>query len=278
MKKEVTLKTILINIALIALVIIAVAVAAHFVLRSATRHGTRRTVPEFKGITLAEAQLLAKQNDLKLHINDSLYVMEYAGGTVLDQLPASGVEVKPDRTIYIVINAIGKRMVDVPYVANRSLRQAKNMLEVAGLEINNLRYIPDIATNYVLSQSYQGDPILSSSKRKGEAGSGVELTVGVSRDDPYTLTPNVVGLSLKEAKSRIWESGLNVGEIKLDKGVNLVRDKNAKVYLQGTAANVSTKWGNSMSVTLTTDQAKVDKASATARKADLQYEKMLNEE
>ncbi len=271
--KELTLKRVLINIAMMVGVMVAIAIAAHYFLRIGTRHNARRTVPEFTDISLSEAQKLAKDNDLKIYINDSLYVNSKSGGTVLDQLPAAGVEVKPGRTIYVVINAFGKRMVTIPYVAGRSLRQAKNMLDVAELEIKQIRYVKDMATNYVLSQSYAGKAISSGSSIEAPVGSGVELTVGVSEDDPYTRVPNVIGLSVKEAKSRIWESGLNVGRINTDKGVNLLEDKNAKVYKQGATANSSAKWGNVMSITVTLDDKKTDSASASARKADLEFEK-----
>ncbi len=278
MKSRETTKKILINVAIIIGVIVLIAVAAHFLLRVGTRHGVRCQVPEFKGISLVEAEALARKSDLNIFINDSLFVPSKAGGMVLDQLPAAGVEVKPGRTIYVVINAYGKRMVKIPYVAGRSLRQAKNMLDVAELEIKEIKYVEDMATNYVLRQSYQGRSIVSDSKIEAPVGSGVELTVGVSKDDPYTRVPNIVGLSVKEAKSRIWESGLNVGRINIDKGVNLLEDSGAKVYVQGIAANSLSAWGSFMSITVTLDQKKVDSASSAAHKADLEFEKSLAEQ
>ncbi len=273
--KSVTVKTLATNLAIIVAAIIVVAIAAHFLLRIGTRHGVRRTVPDFKGISLLEAQSLAKDNNLKIYINDSLYVSEYPGGTVLDQLPAGGVEVKPGRTVYVVINAFGERMVQMPYVAGRSLRQAKNMLDVAGLEIDKINYTTDMATNYVLEQSYEGARITSSTKREVPMGSGVVLKVGVSRDDPYTRVPNLVGLSLREAKSRIWESGLNVGRISVDEGVNLLRHKNAKVYIQGARANSTASWGSYINITVTLDESKINSAAKVANRADKEYEKSL---
>ena len=41
-----------------------------------TRHGARRTVPDFSGVKLDQAQRMARKYDLKLHINDSLFVPE----------------------------------------------------------------------------------------------------------------------------------------------------------------------------------------------------------
>ncbi|MFI3285147.1 MAG: PASTA domain-containing protein [Rikenellaceae bacterium] len=275
MKKPVTLKTIFTNLAIIAAVIVAAAIAAHFLLQIGTRHGAHCTVPQFKGISLREAEALAKENDLNIFINDSLYVTEYPGGTVLDQLPTVGAEVKPGRTVYVVINAFGDRMVEMPYVAGRSLRQAKNMLDVAGLEIKQINYVTDMATNYVLEQSFEGQRIEPRTKKEVAVGSGVVLKVGVSREDPYTRIPNVIGLSLREAKSRIWESGLNVGKINIDEGVNLLKHKNAKVSLQSAAANSSASWGSYLNITVTLDEKKLKSAVSKANKADVEFEKSL---
>ena len=164
---------------LIGLTLLALAFVAHFAMQAGTRHGARRTVPDFSGIPLEEAQRIALRNDLTLFINDSLFVPAYEGGIVLDQLPAGGVEVKPGRTVYVTINSFRQKSVPVPYVAGRSLRQAKNMLEIAGLEIEELIYRPDMATNYVLEEYCDGRPVQATSRIEAEMGSGVTLYVGV---------------------------------------------------------------------------------------------------
>ena len=160
------------NLALIAAIILAMAVAAHILMQLGTRHGARRTVPDLSGVQLDQAQRIARKHDLQLHINDSLFVPAYEGGIVLDQLPEGGVEVKPGRTVYITINSFRQKMVPVPYVAGRSLRQAKNMLEIAGLEIAELVYRADMATNYVLDEYCDGRPVAATSKIEAELGSG----------------------------------------------------------------------------------------------------------
>ena len=107
------------NLTLIVALILAAAIAAHILMRVGTRHGARRTVPDFSGVALHDAQRIARKHDLQLHINDSLFVPAYEGGIVLDQLPEGGVEVKPGRTVYITINSFRQKMVPVPYVAGR---------------------------------------------------------------------------------------------------------------------------------------------------------------
>lgn len=254
------------NLLLIVLIILAMAVIAHFVMQAGTRHGARRTVPDFSGIALGEAQRIARANDLRLHINDSLFVPAYQGGTVLDQLPEGGVEVKPGRTVYITINAFRQKQVPVPYVAGRSLRQAKNMLEIAGLEIERLVYRPDIATNYVLEEYCDNRPVRPESKIEAEAGSGVTLYVGVQTGDSLTIVPQVIGATLRQAKSRLWGLGLNVGRIAFDEGIDLINQKDARVYIQTPGAERAAVLGTPVELRLTLDADKLTKSRSEATK------------
>lgn len=254
------------NLVLIALILLALALVAHLLMQVATRHGARRTVPELAGIPLDEAERAARHNDLQLVVNDSLYVPAYEGGIVLDQLPEAGVEVKPGRKIYITINSFSQKMVDLPYVAGRSLRQAKNMLEIAGLEIDKLVYRPDMATNYVLEERYKGDPVYPHSRKKAEAGSGVTLYVGVEGGYGTTVVPQVVGSTLRGAKSRLWENGLNVGRILFDKGINLLNQKDARVYRQEPSPGRSHTLGTPVDVWLTLDDKVVSEQRTAAEK------------
>lgn len=245
------------NLLLIAAIILAMAVVAHVVMQIGTRHGSRRTVPDFSGVQLLEAQRLARRHDLKLQINDSLFVPAYEGGIVLDQLPKGGVEVKPGRTVYITINSFRQKMVPVPFVADRSLRQAKNMLEIAGLEIAQLIYRPDMATNYVLDEYFGRQRITETTRVEAEMGSGVTLYVGVQPGHNVTVVPQIIGLSLRDAKSRLWELGLNVGKVALDDGINLLNQKDAHVYMQSPKAERHVVLGAKVDLQLTLDGQKV---------------------
>ncbi|MBQ5653751.1 MAG: PASTA domain-containing protein [Alistipes sp.] len=254
------------NLFLILCIMLALAIAAHILMQIATRHGARRTVPDFSGITLHDAERLAAKHDLELHINDSLFVPAYEGGIILDQLPEQGVEVKPGRTVYVTINSFRQKMVPVPYVAGRSLRQAKNMLEIAGLEIKELIYRPDIATNYVLEQYFDRQPITAESRIEAEMGSGITLYVGVDEGDNLTFVPQLVGLALRDAKSRLWESGLNVGKVIYEEGINLLNQKDARVYAQSNPAEQARSLGAAVDLMLTLDLERVKKERNEAEK------------
>lgn len=208
---------------------------------------------------MTDAEYFAGRRDLQIIINDSLHVSAYPGGVILDQLPKGGVVVKPGRKVYVTINSSRQRMVEVPYVAGRSLRQAKNMLETAGLTIDHLEYAEDIATNYVLAEFINGEEVLEDSLVvRAEKGSGVVLRVGVAAKETSTAVPQVLGRSLFEAKSRLWEAGLNIGEIIFDEGMPALERNRAKVYQQSLLPSAEAAYGERVSLNLTLDTAKVD--------------------
>lgn len=251
---------ILTHMVLILLAIVALSVVAHVVMLVGTRHNSHRTVPDFTGISYDDAKRLAAGRQLRLHINDSLFVTAFDGGIVLDQLPEAGTTVKKDRTIYITINAYGQRMVEVPYVAGRSLRQAKNMLEIAGLGIEELVYTPDMATNFVLEQWCDGVKMEKGDKIQMGMGRGVTLHVGVGEHN-RSVTPKVIGLSLRMAKSRLWESGFNVGKVEFDDNINRLNRDMALVCMQSEAAGRTMELGTEVSLHLSLDTARIGAAS-----------------
>lgn len=265
---------------LICGVLAAIIIFSSILMNVITRHGTHRTVPDFMGVKIAEAEQMAKKSKLEIIINDSLFVPAYEGGIVLDQLPKGGVQVKAGRKIYVTINSFRQKMVAVPYVAGRSLRQAKNMLEVAGLEIEKLIYEEDIATNYVLGEYVGHEQLTDQSKVEIEMGSGVILKVGVQPEKNSTIVPKAIGQSLQGAKSRLWEQGLNIGKINFDEGINLLNQKDARVYRQSLAHNSTATLGAAVDLWLTLDEKTVEKSSNASDKAarELEEERLKAEE
>lgn len=260
-------KPILWNITLIVVVLISLLILSYVALAVGTRHGMRRRVPDFTGLALKDAKYYAEKRGLKLIINDSLYVPAYPGGMVLEQLPKGGVDVKAGRKIYITINSFAQKKLPMPYVAGRSLRQAKNMLEGAGFGIERLEYVEDIATNYVLAQYLGGVEVTAESDIKIEKGSGVVLKVGVSPNQNITTVPRLIGRKLFDAKGKLWEQGLNVGEVVYDEGINLLNEGDARVYYQSALQSSELELGQSVSIRLTLDKEAVDAAAAVAEKA-----------
>lgn len=254
------------NLVLIVCAIIIFLFIIYMLLNIFTRHNKYKTVPDFVGTALSEARNIAGKDRLRIEVNDSLFVPAYEGGVILDQQPAAGSQVKSGRRIFVTVNSYKQKMVKIPYVTGYTLRQAKNILEVAGLEIEQLQYVDDIATNYVLDEKYDGQTINANTDKQVEIGSGITLIVGRSEENTAVEIPKIIGLTLSDAQSRLWERGLNIGKIKFEDGINLLNRKSAKVLIQSPAYGNKAQLGESISVTLSLDDEKIEKNSKNADK------------
>ncbi len=256
------------NITLMVLLVATLTIIAVLAMNFGTRHGSQLSVPELTGVELSEAQRLAEEEGLQIIVNDSLYVPMYEGGVVLDQLPKEGIKVKKGRKIYVTINSYNQRVEPIPYVAGRSLRQAKNTLEVAGFMIEELIYRADMATNYVLAQSYNGVQITEQSVVEAEIGSGVTLIVGAEPTAMSILTPQLIATTLREAQSRLWGVGLNVGEVHYDEEIDMLNQKSARVYRQEPQSQTAINLGRKVKLYLTIDETKLSEAVEAVKKRD----------
>lgn len=239
-----------------------------------TRHGQRYSVPELLGKTVEEVAPLIEDADLELVVIDSLFVPGVAPGTIIDQSPEPTSSVKSGRKVFLVINSISPRSEVIPYVTGYSLRQAKNILEGKGFEIKRLVYKPDMANNNVIGESYNGKEIVRGSTLKATLGEGITLIVGRSGGAPLPIVPKVIGLTLREAKSRLWEIGLNVGEVRRDVEVTEMNIDEARVYKQSPGQQSRYDYGSSVMLYLTT---KADKINDGSRKSDSEARKMPSE-
>lgn len=255
------------NIVLAVGFIVILALVASLLLNVFTRHNKYKNVPDFVGVNLEEAAELAKTDKLRIEINDSLYVPTYAPGVILEQKPEAGTQVKSGRRIFVTVNSLRQKMVNVPYVAGYSLRQAKNMLETAGLTIEKLVYVEDIATNNVLEQRIGNTKMTKGRPVQAEMGSGVTLTVGRARDAGPVTVPKITGMPLNQAKSRIIETGLNFGKIIYDNDINALNQRNARVYSQTPAPGRYHPLGTEVTMRLTIDSAKLERGIREADEA-----------
>jgi beta-lactam-binding protein with PASTA domain len=250
MKKFIQEHPIISNLLLMLLIFAGLTIVIYFAMDFGTRHSARRTVPDFVGLTMEDAEHFADRRDLEVIANDSLYVPSYPGGVVLEQHPLNGTVVKPGRKVYVTISSINQRKAVVPYVANRTLRQALHLLETAGFSIEKIQYVRDITTNYVLAEFVNGEEIVDGSTLQANVGSGVVLRVGVAAKATALNVPQLNGLTLFEAKHKLWETGLNVGEVTFDPGIPALERDDAKVYYQSIKPMKGVWYGESVSLRL----------------------------
>ncbi len=236
-----------------------------------TRHGQKFIVPSMIEHTVSEAAGMASKGDLVLEVIDSLYMPKQKPGLILDQSPKPGMGVKSGRRIFLTVNASRPRTDIIPYVTGYSLRQAKNMLETKGFEIEKLVYRSDMATNNVLDELYKGKSVTQGSRTEAELGSGITLIVGVNHSSPLPRIPKVIGLTLREAKSRLWEVGLNVGNVRYDSGIDGSDKEDARVYRQEPNQQSRTDYGGKISLWLTLDAQKIASSAKISDAAARRY-------
>lgn len=272
------------HIILIGIVGIALIIALYIGLKIGTRHGNTIAVPNYLGMSVDDVRTHAKREGLEIVVRDSVFDSDVAGGVVVDQLPKLStkrtVTVKPGRKIYVTINAYNRRMVDVPYVAKQTLRQALNQLERAGLSIEKLNYEPNLtSTDYVVRQSIEGREISPSTAVKVPYATGVTLGVTYRRDEQYTVVPRLVGMRLSQAKSTVWDRGLNIKEVIYDATVtDFKQRREAKVYKQSLHPNAGAQRGSELTLYLSCDMELVDSLTKISDRDARAYEKKRREE
>lgn len=124
------------NIVMMVLIIVAVPVGALYMLDSFTHHGEKIEVPNVLGKSLYDAETMLKDRGLVALVVDSVYDKSAPRGSVLEQSPKSGYEVKGGRMVYLTVNLKGEPMAQVPdVVGHGSLREAVALLQSLGFKL-----------------------------------------------------------------------------------------------------------------------------------------------
>jgi len=187
--------------------LLAVLVVDKAIMPSVTRQGTEFPLPSLMGQRLVDAQISLYELDLKYEIAAQEYSPGKPQGVILGQFPISGTKVKSDRTIKLTLS-MGQKMIEIPDVAGRSVRQAILDLETAGLIVGEIAWaFSDTIPERVVVFSY---PAAGSNI---PMGSSVNLMVNRGRASSFTFVPKVIGLPLEEARKRLKEKSLLVGEV-----------------------------------------------------------------
>ncbi len=187
-----------------------------------TRHNAKATVPDLKGLTVEEAKARLAEHDLVVEVIDSVYNDEAPKSSVVDQDPDAGKEVKPGRTIYLVMNASEPKMLDMPQLVNQSKRQAISVLDILGIKVKELQYRPDPCVDCVVAQLFKGKPIAAETRiRRGDA---VTLVLGSGMDGERVQVLDVRGLRHAELNEILNMASLNLGMVVECKGCNTAAD------------------------------------------------------
>ena len=205
-KTRVFLRHLLLSVALMTLVITLILVA----LKWYTHHGESMVVPSLIGLTPEQIDQLETTSDLQIIVTDSVFDSKLPRGSVIIQDPVAGSSVKYNRKVYLTTVSVMPEKVAMPNLVDLTLRQASATLETYGLKLGKITYVPDIAANAVLAQSYKNqniDPNFEILK-----GSVIDLRVGESSGGGRYLLPFLIGKTRQQALDLLNNNRLTVGE------------------------------------------------------------------
>lgn len=241
------------------LFIVALVMAISFLLSVITQHNKEIDVPDFSNLTYSEAVKMASHSNVRVIVEDSIYVRRLKPGVVCSQNPEPGAKVKKGRRVRLTTNTMVPKKVSMPSLIGFSMRQARAEIVRNGLVLGQLIYVSDIATNNVLSQQYKGRDIAPGEMIN--SGSRVDLVVGLSSTENKTFVPNLIGRTYQKAIDHVQDNSLNVGKVTFDGSVQNYSDSlNAVVYSQRPVCDPEqepVRMGTEISLSFTVDPKKI---------------------
>jgi eukaryotic-like serine/threonine-protein kinase len=232
--------------------VIVVVLIAFYSLGYYTRHGSGIPVPKITGINIDRALSTLKEQGFGVSI-DSVYVLDQVPGTVIEQDPDAGTNVKEGRVIYLKIvknqapNVALPDILDAPYIS------AEATLSNYGLKIGDTTYKSDIARDHVLEIKFAGQPIQPGTKIP--KGSKVDLVLGDGSGASEVEIPDLINQDLDAARFVLKQSGVVLGTITYQG--TITDSANLVIVAQSPAKTDSvTKVSNGTRINVTVTQGK----------------------
>jgi beta-lactam-binding protein with PASTA domain len=184
-------------------------------LTSYTRFDENISVPDINRLSIVEAQEALETAELILSVMDSAeYNPDYPRGTVLEQYPQAGSQVKKGRVVQLTINPIQPKKIELPNLIEKTKRRAIYDLQSKGFKVGELEYIPYIGKDVVVEVKVNDEKVKPKSKH--DKGTVVNLVLGQGLGKALVRVPYLKGMSLEEAEARLLKSSLNIGSIIYD--------------------------------------------------------------
>lgn len=258
-------KFVVTNILIAAGVAVVLFVSVVIWLRHYTLHGKEVTIPQVTGMTQEEAEIVLRGSSMYLVVVDSTYSDKAPLGTVVEQTPPALSHAKPDRPVYVVMNARTKQLIPLPELHDVSYRQAEATLRSIGLRVAKVEYEPSLYPDNVLDVR-AGGMSLNEGTRLPE-GSGVTLVVGRRQGNSMVSVPSLLGMSLAQARSTLLKMGLTIGAYQYDVEPTPETLERYIIYQQSPTEGATLQEGSTVNIRLTTD---IERAiiSDTPQKSD----------
>ncbi|MDC8101736.1 PASTA domain-containing protein [Chryseobacterium rhizosphaerae] len=195
-----------------------------------TNHGQEIPVPNVVNKSVHDAIKILDDTGLEYEVDSANYDPKYRPFQVLQIYPAPGSRVKDGRTVRLKVNPRTWAQIAVPDVINKYSGLAFQRLDQVGLKIGDTIYEPSIQKDALLRILYKGNAVNPGTRLP--RFSIIDVVVGTGPMRNISI-PNVVGLSVKEARAVITKGMFEVGLVEHEDGSN---DESDIIYYQDPAA------------------------------------------
>jgi len=172
---------------------------------------TRKEVitPDIEGMTMNEALTLLSEKNLSLLKVAEKYDTTVPAGSIISQSPPPGLTVREGKAVEAVISSGGK-VVFVPEVEGKSIRQAELMLRQASLVMGEQirTYSNTVKRDFIVSQDPEPGKIV-------EKNSYVNVVVsrGPAEEGKIRKMVNLLGRNIRSIDETLKELGVEVTQI-----------------------------------------------------------------
>lgn len=193
-------------------------------LRFYTNHGEKLEMPDLLQMNIYKAAKIAEDKSFQIVVVDSIFKLGTSGGTILNQNPAGGSEVKSGRKIYVTISKYTPdkiKVKDLPILYGNDFNQKVNELQYRGIKAKVIGKTYDPGEpNHILEVYYKGQLIISQNvmKKDVEVSKGDMLEFIVSdKESGEVIIPLIECLTFSEVEFLLESTNLKLGEV-LDRG------------------------------------------------------------
>lgn len=164
--------------------------------------GDKADVPDVTGMTAEQAQMTIEQHGFKVGEVKNVYDDTAEPGTVVGQNPKGGTQADKGSKINIDVSQ-GSEEIEVPDVMGLTLDEARKAITVAGFSVGETtkEYSDSVEEGKVMKQT-------PSAKSMAAQGSKIDLVISQGTDQKEV--PDVEGLSLDAARSKIERAGFKL--------------------------------------------------------------------
>lgn len=195
-----------------------------------TNHGKEIAVPNVMNRTVQEAIKILDDSGLNYEVDSGKFDPKYRPFQVLQIYPSAGSRVKDGRNIILKVNPRTYAQVSVPDIIDRYKGLAFRQIDQVGLKVGDTIYEPSIQRDAVLRMLFNGATLKPGSLLP--RFSTIDLVIG-SGPRRNIAVPNLVGLTVQEAKAIISQNLFEIGLVEHEDGVG---DASDIVYYQDPAS------------------------------------------